>query len=684
MTKIYAMPILSCTVFVSAFLLFSMEPFIGRQLTPLFGGSVHVWLVCLSFYQLMLLIGYLYAYWAAKTKGRFFIISLFLPLVSQFFPFPEVIAHDSPFAAIIAILLSRFAVPFILLSVSTIVAQEWLARINPEPEPYRLYRISNAGALLALVAYSTVIEPLAGLHFQSIIWKGGYVLFVLLMMFSYKLTVFNDSGNFSNTLNTLTIDERQGVSTKHFIYSAFLSAVTSALLTTVTQVLASDMGSFPLIWILPLGLYLISFIVAFDGKELLPRALIRFYPEIFLSGMFLYFINAGHYIVHVGHLLFFFTTAVVIHRILYDRRPHPSKLSGFYIAIALGGATGSLGAALFAPLLFSSLLEYPFLMFLSLFIFCMHHGKRVLSLWHGKTMLMRAARLIPMVILLTLIFVTATSSSPDTLKASKRNYFGISRVIDGPVTVKDPVMVRTLIHGATIHGLQYLDAAKKDIPTLYYHDRGGLADALAAMPPKARFAAIGLGAGTLAAYGKPGNTIIFYEINPAIDMLAKQWFTFLDHSSAEPHVIIGDGRLSMQHSANREPPYDMIFVDAFNGEGIPTHLLTKEALGIYLNRLTADGIILFHTSNRYYDLRPVLKANATELHLLGATKTVTTKRIESAKPICTEYVALTRSQHTLWAFINQNWVVFGPDDGIKLCRPWSDDYVNILYPLFIR
>jgi len=680
----YPMLALTSTAFIGAFLLFSMEPFIGRVLAPLFGGSVYVWLICLSFYQLMLLIGYLYAHFAAKVMGYWHIILLMLPLMLLPFGIPtEVLAERHSLSSLV-VLLSRFALPFVLLSTTAIITQIWLVQSHRAEEPYPLYSASNAGALLALAAYPFLIEPLLGLKWQAIAWTAGYVIYMILTALSYYL--IRPERSTKEPLSETDSKNSQGdkPSHKHFAYWMLLSAMTSALLVTVTHVIASDMGSFPLIWILPLVLYLASYVITFRSNCIRYRFISHLQPEIILMGLLLFLIPATHYLLHLGHLIIFFALCILIHWSLYKERPRPTFLSGYYIAIALGGLIGTLAVSLVAPLVFSRLWEYPLLLIMVSLIFYHRSAKTFLSFWRRTSWFAHAARLFPIGLLIVVIILLGRYSAVGTLQAMNRNYYGISRVIDAPVSGKGQAIVRTLTHGSTIHGIQFLDQEKRNLPTLYYHPIAGLADAFAAMPPAARIAAIGLGAGTICAYTHHGDLLDFYEINPDIEMLARDWFSYLADAKARTSVIIDDGRVSLHQSGKQKYLYDMIFVDAFSGEGIPAHLLTEEAMNIYINRLKNNGLILFHITNRYYDLRPVIKAVAMRLKLHGAMKSSMTVREESSNPIRTNYVVLTLNRTALQCLLDQNWIIMGNSDGIKACQSWTDDYVNILVPLAAR
>ena len=277
---------------------------------------------------------------------------------------------------------------------------------------------------------------------------------------------------------------------------------------------------------------------------------------------------------------------------------------------------------------------------------------------------------------------SAILTKPDKFRL--RNYYGVSRIVDSPPLQGAPEGIRTLIHGSTMHGLQLLDEKNRRLPTLYYRPERGLAEVFDALPEPRRIAAVGLGAGTVSAYLKPADRLTYYEIDADIERIARSWFTFIADSAGEIRVVIGDGRLSLQKGAEGARRYDLILIDAFSGDGIPTHLLTAEAARIYLERLTDQGILLFHISNRYYNLRPVLKAVARNLGLEGAVKTVIGGLPPDQEGITTVYGMMARKQVRLEPFYRHGWVPFSNRDGVADCRPWTDDYVNILAPLWAK
>ena len=667
--------ILCGTAFLGSFLLFCLEPYIGRKLTPLFGGSAQVWLVCLAAYQLLILAGYCYAHVTSTKMDRLHLFLLTIPLMVlpvgmlMTFPIPN---HSFPWTTLFAL---GLALPFVLLASTTIILQKWFRVYG---EPYVLYGASNTGALTALIGYPLIIEPLTGLRYQGILWMTGYVLYVLMVVFSFYVSRPSGSGN-SITTNLFDADKAVNIpSMRRFLYWTLLGGSTSALLVTVTNITTSEVGSFPLVWMTPLSLYLISFIIAFRPTCKAAFIFSRFWPESLLLGVVLFLIGSGRVWVHPGHWVVFFTVCVMLHRVLYEQRPHPDYLSLFYVGLALGGSAGGMIVSLAAPLIFPGYWEYPLLVVIISVLFIHRYGRETVSFWRRSPRWVCTARFVPALFLIGLAILVGITAGVEDTKSTRRNYYGVSRVIDATVTGKQGEIVRSLISGSTVHGVQFLEKRKKRIPTLYYHPESGLADIFKIIPSPACIAAIGLGVGTVGAYTRPNDLLHIYELNPQIAALAAQWFTYLIEAPASRIVTISDGRLALQ---NQDIFYDLIFVDAFSGEGIPPHLLTREAIEIYLFRLKEQGVILFHVTNRYYDLRPSIKATANSLKLHVATKSTEMTLGESAKPVRADYLALTSDSLISQRLTKLGWINADRVDDAINCRVWTDDYINTLVPL---
>ena len=670
-------------VFLGAFLLFAMEPLVGRMLAPSFGGAVHVWLLCLIFFQFMLLAGYLYAHLLSARSGAWHILILFLPLVGLPLQITEGISPNAPVWKLIAWLFTRTALPFAALSTTVVVAQVWLTRsgIGARRNPYLLYGTSNAGALLGLLSYPFVIEPLIGLRSQSRLWLVGYLLYLFLAVLSFALLRSSKSVMPAGTGNTDACEQKPPPARSAYVLWGMLSALSSAFLLTVTNVIAMELGSFPLVWIPPLALYLASFICTFREKTALAAKAAKFWPEILLSGGLLYVLSSSRPLFIFGHLLVLFLVCLVIHGELYRSRPDRLHLSGFYLAIAAGGFAGGTLITLGAPLMFSGLYEYPIVLLALAAILVWRHRSNSAHFPRKAPLKLRILRLAVLAALAGLLVFYSSPAPTASAHRIQRNYYGITRIADTPPSADAPAGIRMLIHSSTLHGIQYLDEPRRRLPTLYYDPASGLSDVFDLLPPPRQVSVVGLGAGTVGAYTRKGDRLVYYEIDPDMEGIARREFTYLRDTPADVRVIVGDGRLSLKNPGAPPLPNDLIFIDAFSGDGIPTHLLTQEAFRLYFSRLKETGILLFHLSNRHYDLRPVIKATADSLGIRGAVKVRSTGRSESRFPVRTVYAAFSRDADAIHSLAAKGWMPFGDQDGLPVCRAWSDDYINILIPL---
>jgi len=668
-------------VFLGAFLLFGMEPVTGRLLVPYFGGAVHIWLVCLVYFQFLLLLGYLYAHLLARRLAGRHLLVLLLPLVNL--PL-QIQANFSPTAettALLATLTRHIALPFTVLSTTVVVTQLWVVQASARLtfNPYHLYATSNAGSLAALLGYPLLVEPFFGLKVQSLAWSGGYVLYLLAAVgvWRHLKPRFPDvsprEAKEGGEEEAAAPVEGKGGGT----FWLLLSFLTSALLVTVTNLIAMEIGSFPLVWVLPLALYLASFIITFRDTDRFSLQVMYLWPEVIILAFILFLIPASRWIFHLLLLLVFFVLCVMIHGDLYRRRPHPSRLTGFYLAVALGGFLGGMAVTLGAPLVFREIYEYPLmLVFLTVFFGWRYH-RFVLQSWSVRSILVVVSRLGAAGALYTMLFLVSGANFAGEKKESHRNYYGVSRILDYPPDRDAPGGVRILVHGSTIHGLQYRDREREKWPTMYYHPKAGLAEVMELLPGSRRIAVLGLGTATFGMLTAPGDTLTYYEIDPDMEKLARRWFTYLDNTPARVRLVTGDGRLNLQGS--RET-YDLLFVDAFSGDGIPTHLLTKEALEIYRDRLAPRGLLILHLTNRYYELRGVVKAILEVLGLPAVTKRFIMKSEDTYLPLATVYLVVARDSQELKPLIAKGWTPLGPSDGLPRAKPWTDDYINVLAP----
>jgi len=655
-------------VVTGALLTFSLEPLTGRMVTPFFGGAIHVWTVSVMVFQGLLFAAYLYAHLLARRIGVLHLGVILLPLA--FLPL-EITATphpDAPIGALVIDLLRSVGVPFFALATTSVVAQYWLASTDPEREPWSLYAASNVGSLVALMAYPLLLEPTLGLEMQGALWGGIYVVYCALCIAAFR--ALRPGGDIPEA------EESPAPSAMDYGKWIALSAGPSMLLLAVTNVITSELGSFPLFWVLPLALYLGSFIVAFrDHDE--PGYVAEFWPDLLLAfALLCQFVILAE----MQPLLYatFFGICWVAHERLYLSRPAPRHLTAFYLAIALGGWLGGIAVSLVAPVIFDRLAEVGISMFVVAAALLWVAGRPGAKWWREVHIRYSGSRAIlggTVLILLGLLFANEGQKG---FVDRERNLYGIFTLAELEV---DGHRYRELASGQTAHGKQYIDGPNVAIPMSYYHPAGSNFRALSLRKKGGRMSGIGLGAGAVAAMLVPGEELVFYEINPASERMARDWFTYLSDSPGDVEVRIGDARLLMATEGDRELS-SALFVDAFAGDGIPTHLLTEEAFRIYLDRLTDDGVIVLHISNRYYDLRGVLATAATTLDL--AAVSFVGDGSESDEPLYdpSTTVVMTRDRAVLEKLLQEGWQDLANwEDPLTL---WTDDYIDILAAMRAR
>jgi hypothetical protein len=674
--------VLTGMVFMGAVLLFGMEPLVGRLLIPYFGGAAHVWLTCLMFFQAMLLVGYSYAHLFARKFGAWHLLLLPLPLMVLPLSIQATPDPHAPLLNVITILFLHAALPFIVLSTTAVVAQLWLSRssLGRHYDPYPLYAASNAGSLIALMGYTFLAEPLMGLRIQSIAWTGGYIAYMFLVAGAWFLLRPGHESVVPISEDPL----KSGWSTIGNIAClrwVLLSSLPSALLLAVTNFIALEVGSFPLTWVFPLALYLGSFIVTFRSNGGVPEFLRIHWPELMLGTFFLYLLGPSHWLAIIGHLTAFFLICLIAHGSLYERRPPASHLTHFYLIIALGGWIGGAVISLVAPFVFRGLFEYPVLLGLISVTFYWCHRKSFSFFLPGRSIPAIGLRIIIIIAMLTFIGMESWASLNEPIMYRYRNFYGTYRIKDDRASEKEPGILRKLLHGRTLHGAQLLDPVLRFMPITYYYPGGGISDAYETTSVPRKIAVLGLGSGAVAAYATPEDTVTYYEIDPDNERIARRWFTYLEDCKGKVDIVVGDGRLSLREPGNGREKYDIIHMDAFTGDGIPTHLLTREAMEIYLNRLAENGVILFHISNRYYELRPVIKSTAGKLKLAGVINFPPSSDKLKVHEYATWCVVLARNPERLQPLLSRGWKLLGKDDGLNEAAPWSDDYINILSPL---
>jgi hypothetical protein len=632
-------------IFASAFLLFEVEPIIAKMILPWFGGVASVWAVCLVFFQTALLLGYLYAHaltrrLSPRMQGRIHAAVLLASLLAlRIVPNErwKPAGPEHPALRILLLLCVAVGVPFFVLSTTSPLLQAWYAKTRSGARPYRLYALSNIGSLLALVSYPILIEPWISTKHQAFAWSVGYAVVVLLCA---AIALTSNSAPDAGVLQ-VTADVSDGpsaveparhiktlVPTGLLLLWLALAACSSALLLAVTNHITQNIASVPFLWILPLSLYLLSFILCFDARGWYQRLFLRLLG--IAIGAMAYaltpsFAGLPWKILIALFCAGFFICSMFCHGELERLKPAPEHLTAFYLMIALGGALGAMFVALIAPAIFSGYYELHAALGLCAILVLVVHYRDPASPFYGKRLnpgwLVMAGLVIAAI---ASLFVTAREQAAGT-RLIVRNFYGVLRVLDsrepniplpspgGPTAASQDPRFRKMMNGTIDHGLQFLNPARRREPTTYYGTNSGIGVALrAAREERAlKVGAIGLGIGTVATYGRAGDSYTFYEINPLVEKVAGQQFTFLRDSPAKINIILGDARLSLE----REPPqnYDVLIVDAFSGDSIPVHLLTRQAFDLYFRNLKPDGVLAAHVSNQYLNLEPVVAAAAGAL-----------------------------------------------------------------------
>jgi hypothetical protein len=674
----------AATIFLSAFLLFQVQPVVGKLVLPWFGGSAGVWTTCLLFFQLLLLLGYLYAHVVVRhlshrgqvrLHGGLLVAALLtLPLrLHQLFRPAD---GAEPLARLLALLVLTVGLPYLLLSTTGPLVQAWVARRGHVP--YRLFALSNLASMLALLSYPLLVEPFVPLRAQSWLWSAGFVAFAALIF-----TMARRNAQEPPLAQLAQEPETAPAAGLKVLWIVF-AAVPSMLLMAVTTHLSTNVAPIPFLWVLPLALYLLSFILCFEGTRWYRRGLFLGLLPVLLTVMTLSLkpnfrlvdyhfqaLNAaaGWLGSIRGQVLLFsaglFVICMMAHGELARRRPHPQFLTGFYLRISLGGALGGCFVALLAPRLFTTYLELPLGLVAAAVVagFALawdssaHHRWRPLAA--GAWFLLAVG---------LGCYALGLNRDPSRITVTRgRNFYGTLAVYDSPEGTW-----RTLAHGTITHGGQFLDPAKANNPATYYSRDSGVGLAIASLPTAPRkLGVVGLGSGSLAAYGRPGDRIRFYEINPLVEPFARRYFTFLGQGRAATEVVLGDARLSLE----AEPPqgYDLLAIDAFSGDAIPVHLLTREAFALYFRHLAPGGVLAVHVSNKYLELKPVVRAS---VDAFGQTaRVVDTESDENAGSYGSTWVLITRDATFFDRPAFQKNGDVSPLPAASLL--WRDDFSNL-------
>ncbi|MFM9981797.1 MAG: spermidine synthase [Burkholderiales bacterium] len=595
----------AATIFLSSFLLFLVQPIIAKQILPWFGGSAAVWTTCLVFFQAVLLAGYGYADLTTRLGLRrqallhvgLLVVSLAcVPILAASGWKPQ--GDEEPVGRILLLLLVTIGLPYFLLSTTTPLLQAWYWQRFRTAVPYRLFALSNFASLLALIGFPVLFEPYFTLPQLGWGWSGLYAVLILLCgataWRSMRAIVALPAAGEGNAPAAAPLTGAVQLAWMG------LAALASVMLLAVSNHVTQNISSVPFLWVLPLALYLLTFILAFDH----PRWYLRT-PLLVLLGVLTpwmaWEISSLRLVVAVP--LYFtglFVACMVCHGELARLKPDPAHLTRFYLMISVGGAVGAVLVAIAAPLLLPGYFELGIALVLL-----------ALLLPYRLAGLARVAGFAVAALTLGLVVRGAMDYTTD-MRVMERDFYGVVRTRDRP----EPVPYRAMYHGAIMHGGQLLGESYRNTPADYFGPTSGYGRVFATLrelePSRTRdIGVIGLGAGVIASYGRPGDTLVFYEISPRVVDIAKREFTFLKDTAAKTSLVMGDGRLSLEREAPKG--YDVLGIDAFSGDSIPMHLITREAMALYAKHIKPDGVIVFQATNRYVDLPPVIKRLAAEL-----------------------------------------------------------------------
>lgn len=669
------------TVFLGAFLLFQVQPLMGKFILPWFGGSPEVWTTCMLFFQVFLLAGYAYAHFSVSHLSRraqvvvhiaFMIAAIIaLPVI----PGIELKPHSGGIATmqVMTILSLCVGLPYFVLSATGPLIQGWFAQAHPGISPWRLYSLSNAGSLIALVSFPFIAEPLLTRQMIANVWGwglGAFVVFCSGCAWLLWKTATNTKSKLSEQTE-IKADEKMSLGTR-LLWLA-LPAAASIELLAVTNKICQDVAVFPFLWILPLCLYLLTFIICFHHERwyVRPVFLVLFMLSIvgvIAARQYEGSLKAPQLIALYSAMLF--CACMVCHGELYRIRPHAKKLTGYYLSISAGGALGGFFVAVIAPIIFNAYSElYVGLLGCVLFVLLADKSK---ALGSGKRKW----------VWVTLIVIIGTVGSfmqgkrtTENQRAidNSRNFFGVLTIYEGDWN--DPAEHKYLMqHGTTFHGLQFVDPAKRLTPTTYYSEESGVGLAINALAGESglNVGIVGLGVGTIATYAKEGDYYCYYEINPEVERLARKHFSYLEKCKAKIEVVIGDARLTMENESPRN--YDLLVMDAFSSDAVPLHLLTEEAFEIYLKHIKDDGVIAFHTSSQHLDLQSVVFKLADHFGLKYAW--IMNDKNDNEGIMESDWILLTKNEE----FINNDQIkraATPPSDDYKKINLWTDDHTNL-------
>lgn len=648
--------IFNAAAFLGSFLLFQLELMAGATVLPHFGGSYYVWTVCLLFYQGALLAGYAYAaVLAERFPARrlvwlhFFTVCAALLLFTGDLPGP---AFASPVPDLLWRLAGFIALPFLVLSTSTTVCHRLLSE-SDKLRPFSVFAWSNAGSLAGMLVYTFSMEPRLTLGEAAMAWRAVYACYIVCFIYALRLLDFSRVP----PPPPAATDEKP-----RYALWLLLPAGSSALLAAVTSYQSSATASMPLTWMLPLGVYLLSYAILFSGRELKVSTLrIALFSLLAVIGLLLWRLQSPITLVMVALInwaLFF--ACLVVHRELYLARPRsPALAPRYYLAMGLGGL---LGTAIVTPV-GALRLSFGFAdLYIALAVLMI-----AVSYAAGKEKGPRTAGAAALV--MGCVLALGVKLAGDSQVFGLRNFYGVYRVEDDKANG-----LRRFIHGATVHGIQHLAPGEKGLTTVYYSKGSPVSEVLERFPA-ASVGAVGLGVGVSCADARPGTEWVFYELDPDVEMIARKYFTFLADCRAKVSVVTGDARVNLQKEP--EARFDLLYLDAFTGGAVPFHLVTKEALRLYASRLKPGGLMVFHVSANFLDIVPVIALSAGAAGLETRYKVAAFDPVDPAR-LSSEWLAVTGNPAHLAQLARQGWTKPEvPADWL----PWADDYRNVLKAL---
>jgi len=718
------------TLFLSATLMFILQPMFGKILLPLLGGTPAVWNTCMVFYQTLLFLGYLYAHRLSTHSNHQRQIQIHTALlIFSFIALPVGLSNNinpptdsNPTLWLIWTLFIAIGVPFFVVSTTAPLLQKWFSQCGhaSSHDPYYLYAASNAGSLLALLSYPFLIEPNIGLASQRLLWSFAYGGLCLLII-GCAVLMWKTQVNNQDDIAEIELDDTAPISTKQQLHWLALAFVPSSLLLGLTQFISTDIASVPLLWIVPLTIYLLTFILVFSKwADRIHPAMIAVQPALLTVFIAYSFINPAvlpFWLDLILHSLAFFIAVMVCHGELARNRPATRHLTQFYLIMSFGGMLGGLFNTFVAPFVFNAVYEYPIMIVAALLLrpgffkgqwwlqsmfpvavfiggLAVFFGSDqlfdyfdliggALILLAGLTYSFRKSPLaIGLLTAVILIFTISLHNMASSTLYQQRSFFGVLSVRNTVIADENqnPETVRELYHGTTKHGAERLTAANITTPLTYYSRPGPIGQVFSEFDGENQnwvIGAVGLGAGALACYSKDNQHWHFFEIDPLVVQVAKNpnWFNYLNRCNKKAEMIVGDARLSLEKEDDGS--FDLLIMDAFSSDAVPTHLLTREALELYLRKLNDNGLLAFHITNRHLAIKNVLADHVNTMHLAALLQEF---KPETEQPlvVATDWVVISKNPDRLQRLQQSrlgHWQKLPLTFGLQ---PWTDDFTHII------